>query len=329
MNPPAMRQRIQPCRARRQRGVAVITALLLTTLAVTIVSSLFWQQQVQVRSMENQRLHLQTKWILRGVLDFGRLILTKSSTDARGLTTLDGVWATPLAETRLDDFVERERVAGDQGGPTMAGQMSDAQARYNLANLSVGKIIKQGQVQVFRRLLTNLQLDPSLAQPVAEAMARTQIAAAAGLSDGDQSASQSDEPIAFIRVEDLLSVPGFTPETVERLREFVILLPKPTPVNVNTTSAEVMSAVVDNFSVAEAEALIYRFKHSYFLNDAAFIAALELQGKKLIDGVQVVVKSDYFLAASQIRYDRAALDTQSLIARSNRSMMSLISIREN
>ena len=34
----------------RQRGVAVITALLLTALAITVVTSLFWQQQVQVRS---------------------------------------------------------------------------------------------------------------------------------------------------------------------------------------------------------------------------------------------------------------------------------------
>jgi general secretion pathway protein K len=43
----------------RQRGVAVVTALLLTTLAITIVASLFWQQQVQVRSIENQRMQLQ------------------------------------------------------------------------------------------------------------------------------------------------------------------------------------------------------------------------------------------------------------------------------
>ena len=59
----------------RQRGVAVITALLLTTLAITIVASLFWQQQVQVRSIENQRLQLQKQWILRGALDWARLIL--------------------------------------------------------------------------------------------------------------------------------------------------------------------------------------------------------------------------------------------------------------
>ena len=50
---------MRPVPQHRQRGIAVITALLLTTLAITIVASLFWQQQVQVRSIENQRLQLQ------------------------------------------------------------------------------------------------------------------------------------------------------------------------------------------------------------------------------------------------------------------------------
>ena len=62
----------------RQRGVAVITALLLTALAITVVASLFWQQQVQVRSMENQRLRLQTQWAMRGMVDFARFWLRRS-----------------------------------------------------------------------------------------------------------------------------------------------------------------------------------------------------------------------------------------------------------
>ena len=70
-----MRQR----RPARERGVAVITALLLTTLAISIVASLFWQQQVQVRSMENQRLQLQTKWILRGAMDWATLVLRQDA----------------------------------------------------------------------------------------------------------------------------------------------------------------------------------------------------------------------------------------------------------
>ena len=101
----------------RQRGVAIITALLLTTLSITIVASLFWQQQVQVRSMENQRLHLQTKWIQRGALDWARLVLRQDGFDNQSYTTLSAVWNTPLAETRLDQYIERERVEGKSSMP--------------------------------------------------------------------------------------------------------------------------------------------------------------------------------------------------------------------
>ena len=86
----------------RQRGVAVVTALLLTTLAISIVASLFWQQQVQVRSMENQRLQLQTKWIQRGALDWASVILRQPFGNR---ISLEQIWATPLAETRLDQYI--------------------------------------------------------------------------------------------------------------------------------------------------------------------------------------------------------------------------------
>ena len=315
----------------RQRGVAVITALLLTTLAVTIVASLFWQQQVQVRSMENQRLHLQTKWILRGALDWTRLILGQAGIERGNVTTLDGVWATPLAETRLDDYVERERVEGEQFDATLAGYVSDAQARYNLAGLAVNQAIKPAQVLAFGRLLSNLQLDPGLAQAAAQAMARTQQRGAEGAglnSEASQTAAvvASGETLEFVQIEDLLSVPGFTPQALARLREFIIVLPEPTPLNVNTASAEVLAAVVENFSVSEAAALIYSRKQAYFKDAGDFTN--RLNGKKLIGDIAIDVKSSYFLVASRVRLDRAALDAEALIKRSNNGT-TLVSIREN
>src|SRR6059058_4984585 len=112
----------------RERGVAVVTALLLTTLAISIVASLFWQQQVQVRSMENQRLNLQTRWILRGALDYASLILDSRRYDNGGMlfTSQDQVWATPLAETRLDQYIERERIEGESFNATLSGNITDA-----------------------------------------------------------------------------------------------------------------------------------------------------------------------------------------------------------
>jgi len=158
---------------RRQRGVAVVTALLLTTLAVTIVASLFWQQQVQVRWIENQRLRQQTKWILRGSLDWARLVLR----DDAMLSQVDHLrepWATPLADTRLDEFVENGHADTDAADATMSRSIVDAQSRYNLRNLAQNGVPDQGEVAVFQRLLSILKLDPNLARSTAEAMAATQ-----------------------------------------------------------------------------------------------------------------------------------------------------------
>ncbi|WP_182990210.1 type II secretion system minor pseudopilin GspK [Massilia sp. Se16.2.3] len=159
---------------RRQRGVAVITALLLTTLAITIVASLFWQQQVEVRSMENQRLNLQTRWILRGALDWASLVLRQDAYDNPRYTALTAVWATPLAETRLDQYIERERVEGETFDASLSGNISDATSRYNLRNLARGTRIDVAQLQIFERLLRNLQINPVLARTTANLIAGSQ-----------------------------------------------------------------------------------------------------------------------------------------------------------
>lgn len=300
--------------------MAVITALLLTTLAVTIVASLFWQQQVQVRSMENQRLHLQTKWILRGGLDLVRLILQQDLLDSRGTTLESGIWATPLAETRLDDYVERERVSNEKYDATLSGQVFDAQARYNLGNLAVDGVVVPGQVKALRRLLQDLQLNPALAQTLADEVLSSQPVKACEPQPTCSGQPQpppksSKEPLALMRVEDLLAVAGFTPQAVEKLREFVIVLPGKTKVNVNMASPEVLAALVENYSLSEARTLVQYRKRAPFMREADFHGYLAQSQKAVFAGVEVGVSSDYFLVQSHVRLDRAALDAQSLIHR--------------
>ena len=327
--------RRMPTVRRRQRGVAIVTALLLTTLAVTIVASLFWQQQVQVRSMENQRLQLQTRWIVRGALDYARLILRQDGADRGSRTTLDGVWATPLAETRLDQYIERERVDQENFDAVLSGRITDAQSRYNLANLAEQRQASAPNVQVFQRLLNNLRLDSSLAQKAADEVARSQkllppregppqnptqpSGGGTGAPPTQQGAQVSSdgrgEPMDMQRVEDLLAVSGFTPQAIEKLRDFVIVLPttSPTPVNVNTAPAEVLSAVVENLSLSEAESMVNARKRASYNDIGNFTG--QLGGRKVATGVKVDVRSDNFLVLSQVKLDRATLDTQALIHR--------------
>jgi general secretion pathway protein K len=323
----------------RQRGVAIVTALLLTTLAVTIVASLFWQQQVQVRSIENQRLHLQTRWILRGALDWAKLILQQDNTDSQ-VTAETSVWATALAETRLDDYVERERNDNEKFDATLSGRIMDAQSRYNLGNLAKQRDVNTVQMQVFRRLLEGLQLNGNLAKNVAEEVARSQALKVeatpppGGTSGGGggtpkppSSALPLDgrEPLPPQRVEDLLAVAGFTPQAVEKLRPFVIVLPEgdETEINVNMAPPELLAAMVDNFSVSEAASLVQYRKRTPFYTPDLFKSYVN----RPVSG-KYGIKSSYFLVECHIRLGRAALDAEALIKRGGKNA-NVMWIREN
>lgn len=311
------------CRSRsrpltRQRGVAVVTALLLTTLAISIVASLFWQQQVQVRSMENQRLQLQTKWIQRGALDWASVILRQNYP----YISLDQVWATPLQETRLDQYIERERVQGESYDATLSGQVVDAMARYNLNNLASDGIPDPSQVAVFARLLTNMRQETRLAQVIAKFIAAGQPLAPRKEGDPPPTGEpRSGAPIPLLRVDDLLAAQGVRPELVERLRPFVIVLPASgTNVNVNTAPAEVLAAVLPETSLAEATALVERRKRSPWNNIELF--KTEAGKGQDLQNAKIAVTSSYFLVQSRIRLDRAALDAESLVRRGGGNLIS-------
>ena len=304
-------------RLHRQRGVAVITALLLTTLAITIVTSLFWQQQVQVRSIENQRLQLQKQWILRGALDWAGLILREDAKHS-SIDSLDEPWAVPLAKTPLDQYVDEGHTDADAAEANLSGSISDAQARYNLTNLCPNGIIDPAEVAAFSQLLHNVKLNPNLAQATADAMAAAlQIPNAATANSSTQSGPQ---PMNFTQLDDLLAVPGFSPEMLARLRDFVIFLPTVTPVNVNTASPEVLSARINPLSLAQATALVASRSSASFRNT---------NDNRLPSGnFRISVTSNYFLVNGNVQMSRASLEVQALLERNGGNPPKLIWIRE-
>lgn len=320
--------KIQPATRQRQRGVAVIIALLLTTLAITIVASLFWQQQVQVRSIENQRLQLQKQWILRGALDWASLILREdakfSSVDA-----LDEPWATPLAETRLDQYVENGHADADAADATLSGSISDAQARYNLANLCSNGVINHAGVAVFARLLDNAHLDPALAIATANVMAATQKQPATDTANPEN--ETGPQPMHLADADDLLAVPGFTAEMLGKIKDFVIFLPRATPVNVNTAPAEVLAARIERLALADAVALVASRDTAHFNNIGDFVGRLPTDLRNAPSAspstVEASVTTNYFLVNGKVRMSRAALDVRALIER-NGANTKLIWIRE-
>jgi general secretion pathway protein K len=103
---------------------------------------------------------------------------------------------------------------------------------------------------------------------------------------------------------------------VEKLRPYVIVLPsgETTKINVNTAPAEVLAALIPNYSVMQANSLVEQRKRAPFLNVGMFAGQVNMaNAPDLAD-----VKSDWFLVRSRIRLDRAALNAEALVSRGGR-----------
>ncbi|MES2150847.1 MAG: type II secretion system minor pseudopilin GspK [Pseudomonadota bacterium] len=265
-----------------QRGVAVVTALLVTVLAVTLVAGLFGHQQLQLRLVENQLLQAQARSLLRGAIDLARLDLQDGTAGA----------------ARLDSAL------GLAPGASLAQQVQDAQARFNLANLASAGKVNLFQRAAFARLLATLRLDPDLAARAAAALA--------------------DPGAAIGQLDDLAPLAGFTAAVREQLRPFVVVLPEPTAVNVNTAPAEVLTTVAD-CSLQEARVLVAQRRLAPYRDASDF--ALRLNDKATLEGVNFSVASDFFLVHSQIRLEHARLASEALLRRSGAGGAVLLALR--
>ncbi|CAB3718874.1 type II secretion system minor pseudopilin GspK [Trinickia soli] len=164
----------RPALLRRQRGAAIISALLVVTLSALLVAGVLWRQQVQIRRIQNQRLLAQAQWVARGAVDWTRLILRSEADTAPTVTYLGGIWAVPIAKTRLSDFLGKTGAAdAAEGAQTyLSGSIEDAQAKFNLRNLvsipAPGALqINQQETAAFARLLALLGLNGGLAKTAA------------------------------------------------------------------------------------------------------------------------------------------------------------------
>ncbi|WP_439892462.1 type II secretion system minor pseudopilin GspK [Ralstonia sp. 25C] len=321
----------------RQRGAAIIMALLVVTLAVVIVSGMLWRQQVEIRAVENQRLKAQASWIARAGIDWARLILRDDQRRTGAVDHLGEIWAVPIQETKLSDFLGsslRTDAAGEES--YLSGRIFDAQARFNLMNLLTmqtlgSRTIVTGRdkdgIKAYGLLLQSLNLDPSLANVTATYLAQMLggFQSAEGSQGGQPGGSQDaggsgggNSPRPLDDVDSLLTIPGYTADTISKLRPYVIVLPTRTQINANTASAEVLAAVIPNLSLDRARALVQARDRAYFRN----IGDVTNQLRGIAPGADTTaaanlldVQTHYFLVYGMARHERARIGEVALVSR--------------
>jgi general secretion pathway protein K len=283
-------------------------ALFIATLATLIVTGLFWNQFIVLRTIENQQLSVQSRMLLTGALDWARAILRE---DRNNYDALTEPWAQQLAETRLDQLGETSTLASKA---TIAGSIEDAQARMNLRNLIGldGKVADR-ELEALRRLCTLLALPGATADLIAVAMVESRGPTAGTPGDSPTTV----RPLMLMLPQDLYGVRGLDPQAAAKLVPYVaILLDAPTPINVNTASAEVIAARI-GIPLAAARALVAeRERLGYFIDVGNFRNRLPNQGQGGDQDIsQIATQSRYFLIRGQVRLDRTTTRLEALVRR--------------
>ena len=292
-------------RLRHQRGAALLTAMIIVVLIVTLASSMVWQQWRAVQVEVAERARSQSAWILSGALDWARLILRE---DARGnVDHLGEPWAVPLAEARLSTFLAADKNNTDDGPEAfLSGSITDAQSRYNVTNLvdQTKGIIDPLEFAAFERLCQNLGVDSSVASLIASGL-RDALAPA---GSGNASAPLLPQSVAQ------LSWLGVDAAALELLAPYIVVLPVVTPVNVNTASAEVLVAVIKGNDHATAERLLQVRQRTPFEDMAKFAAEVPSLAP-LAARPQLSVNSSFFEVRGRLRLSDRVLEESSLVQR--------------
>ena len=311
--------------ARSQRGAALLSAMLVVTLVASLASAALWLQWRQVALETAERTRAQSLWLMTGVMDWTRLILSEDARSGQNADHLGEPWALPVQESKLSTFLSQDR-QWREGDPEvfLSGQITDAQSRLNLTSLLDNGRPNPAQQAAWTRLFVRLELPLSelqlLLQRWPQAVAASERAratgsavAAARAATATSSAASPDGPLLPQRLEQLVWL-GLQAGTLERLQPYATVLPLPTPVNLNTADPVVLEAVVPGLDSAGARQWVLRRNSQPWmtLQDAA--QALGPQGGQLDPGLHGV-RSRFFEIQGRLRIDQTVQQERALVER--------------
>ncbi|AUI09766.1 MULTISPECIES: type II secretion system minor pseudopilin GspK [Stenotrophomonas] len=283
------RTRSVPCA--RQRGMAVIVALLVVALVAVIATALLTRQSAQLRALHSDQLRAQVRMAVDATLERAAQQL-RDDVKEQLTTVRSGRWTRPLTL---------------QAPLPVQLQLVDAQSMFNLRNL-----------------LAHGRPDPEARR------AFIALCAAQGLGQG-ACASAADHIQARLRDGDILAqaplpresliaqaLAGADPVALQALARRTVVLPAQTLVNANTSDLSVLQAVTPAVEPARLQALLGERDGGHWLLNRGDIAnRLQLSNEQMAV-LPLGIHSEWFLAVGRVQADGSAVEFRALLWREYR-----------
>lgn len=286
-----MATRMRSVALARQRGMAVIVAMLVVALVAVIATALLTRQSAQLRALRGEQLRAQVRMAVDATLERAAQQLREDVQEQ--LTTVrSGRWARPLRS---------------QVPLPVQLQLVDAQSMFNLRNL-----LAHGRPDPeARRAFIALCAGQGLGQGACASAANH---IQARLRDGDMQA-QAPLPRESL-IEQAFAAAD--PVAVQALARRTVVLPAQTLVNANTSDSSVLQAVMPSVEPGRMQALLSERDGGHWLLNRGDIAnRLQLSDAQM-ELVPLGIHSEWFLAVGQVQADGSVVDFRALIWREYR-----------
>ena len=304
----------------RQRGAALLLALLTVALVATLASAALWRHWRNVEVETSDRSRMQAGWVLSGALDWARLILREDAR-AGGPDHLGEPWSVPLQESRLSTFLAIDPSQADGSDAVfLSGQITDAQARLNLRNLVQDGKVSEPDQQALARLFELLGLEPAEAETLGANLLvalgpAAGVPASAASDAAAEPAASGDRPVPLVpRRQDQLAWLGLSEATAQALAAHVTILPLRTPLNVNTAGAEVLSASIPGLDLTDAQAIVSARQRAPFRALSALAPLLPPDSGALAPA-RFSVGTRFFEVRGRLRMEDLLVEEHSLVLR--------------
>lgn len=302
----------------RQRGVALVTAVLIVALATLLAVDVGFKGYLDQRRTANAFALDQSFEVALGGEAWASDVLRRDKLQSSKTDDFTEEWATPIPPIPLEDL-----------GGEFEGQLEDLQGRFNLNDLvkydAGGQgAVDEGAVRRLERLLELLELEPKWAKFIADWIdSDTNPQFPDGAEDTVYTGLQPPYRTAnmpITRTSELLALPEFGIERYKRLEPFVTALPANTPINLCTASPELLDAIVEGTRefTAARDGMKQTRQQRCFPNKEEFEQAIpDDQKQQLREGNVFGETSDYFQATIWVTLGTHRFTLYSLLYRTD------------
>lgn len=297
----------------KSSGMALLTALLVVSIATIIAVSLIKRQWIDIRKTQNT-LRMEQSWLYaKGVEAWalGRLYddVTKNAVDSE-----KDSWGYPIEPTDIE-------------GGQISAAIVDCQSKFNINNLLATNEAGQKYQARFRRLLKVLELPERLIEPLMDWLdADSDIHYPSGVEDSHYMSKAKPYRAAnqaMVDISELRLVEGFTEEIYQALKPYVSALPGIVSINVNTASEPVLRSLGNDISQQDAQYIIEFRTEAPFDSIDSFLQHQALAGRTIVaEGLGVTSK--YFKVDSDVLIDNYQMGYTSIIYREDKEKLMVL-----